>query len=66
MIDQPGLYDFFKTGFDRKGGVLSQKKVKFKVDFFLVLLHQPSVSYPPDLVKNSKRIFAFVNRELDS
>jgi len=38
VIGQPGLYDFFRTGFDRKGKLLSQKKVIFRVDFFLVLL----------------------------
>jgi len=38
VIDQLGLYGFFKTGFDRNGGVLSQKKVAFYLAFFLVLL----------------------------
>jgi hypothetical protein len=43
VIRQTGLYDFFKTGFDRNGGVLSQNKVTFSLDFFLVLLHQSAV-----------------------
>jgi hypothetical protein len=31
------LYNFLKTGFSRTGGVLSQKKINFLLDFFLVL-----------------------------
>jgi hypothetical protein len=37
LLFGPVLYKFFKTGFSWQGGVLSQKKINFIVDFFLVL-----------------------------
>jgi len=37
LLFGPVLYNFLKTGFSRTGGVLPQKKMKFLLDFFLVL-----------------------------